>query len=220
MSFYIFDDLRETSLQTEKNPNAQYTGKWCDALPVEELTGDYEKCPICDAPVSRLRWLEPHKISLSNTKYPDRLSWWIKDPAIISDRVKIAYEKEGILGIKKFAPVNITKVAHMKASSPKPPQYFATEINYTLNVRVDVENSIAIGQRDDRLCALCNPFGITRDQIVKISLNTTMWKGEDIFKVYSLGVVVSQKFYDIVQKYNFSNFNLVSVDKYQKKLDG
>jgi len=216
MSFYISDDLREASLQAKKNPSAQYVGKWCDAYAVDELVGEGEKCPVCEAPISRLKWLEPHKIRLSNTRYPDRLAWWIKDPMIISERVKSVFEDEQLLGIKEFIPVTVTKVARIKANSAKPPQYFSAEINYSLNVRVDVTRSKIIGQKDNRPCMLCNPFKSTRSQIIKISLDTSSWQGEDIFKVFSLGVVFSQKFYNLVQKHNLTNFNLVPIEEYQR----
>jgi len=218
MSFYISDDLTEVATLVKENPNARYFGKWCDALAVDELIGDSEKCPVCNRHVSMLKWLEPRKIKLSNTRYPDRLKSWLPQSFVISERSKEAYEQEGLTGIKLFTPVEVVKVSRMKKDSPASFNYFSAEIAYTSNVRVDVANSEIIGQNDDWQCALCNPFGSTRDQIIKISLDASNWQGEDIFKVYSLGVVYSQKFYDLVQKHNLTNFNLVPVSEYQRGL--
>ena len=216
MHFYVFGDLRGEMLQAEKNKNTQHAGKWCDALAVDELIGDCEKCPACNRPVSMLKWLEPRKIRLTNTNYPDRLTSWLPESIVVSEKVKEICEQESLIGIKSFTPVDVVGVLHMRKSSPTPLKYFSAEVDYILNVRVDVKNTVVFGQKYDWSCELCNPWGTTRDKTVKLALDTSNWKGEDVFKVFSLGVVVSQKFYNLAQKHNFTNFNLVSVDKYQR----
>lgn len=217
MGFYVFDDFKKDSFQAKENPNAQYISSWCDAFELNRLNGDGEKCPVCGRPVSMLKWLEPRIIRLTNTKYPDRLTSWLSDPMVISEEVKLAYTQEGLIGINAFIPVEIAKVAHKKENSLLPPKYYCADINYTLNVRIDVEKSEIIGQKYDWSCELCNPWGTTIDRIIKISLDTSSWKGEDVFKVYSVGVVVSQKFYNFVQKHGFTNFNLVPITEYSQK---
>ena len=106
MKFFVFDDLRDVASRAKKNPDAQYVGNWCDAWAVDEHIGDCEKCPVCDALVSMLKWLEPYRIRLTNTKYPDRLTSWLPESLVISGKVKTAYEHEGLSGIMKFTPVD------------------------------------------------------------------------------------------------------------------
>lgn len=211
MSFYIFNDLIGDIADNTQNPNAQYKEKWCDAWEVERKNGDSEKCPKCGRPVSMLRWLEPRKIRLSSTKYPDRLTTWLVEPMVVSERVKEAFEYQKLVGISEFIPVDIVKVARMKENNPTPPKYYCAEIEFTQNVKVDIDNTVIIGQKCGWLCDVCNPTGKTNDKIAKLSLDTTKWNGEDVFKVYSLGVVVSQRFFDFIHEHGFTNFNLTPI---------
>jgi len=216
--FCIADDLKDDLEQYRKNPNAQYVWRWCDAIRVDdEVKGDGEKCPLCNRPVSTLKWLEPRKMRLTNSKYPDRLTAWLSEPMVISEKVKEAYEQEGLLGIRKFIPIEVVKVSRMRKNSPKPPKYFSAEIDYTTNIQFDVAKSVIVGQKHDWSCELCNPLGITYDKIIKISLNVSGWKGEDVFKVFALPghVFVSERFYNFVKRHNFTNFNLIPVDMFE-----
>lgn len=210
MKFYISNDVTKGNA----NPSTQHVEKWCDAWEVDRTNGDCERCPICGRPISMLKWLEPRKIRLTSSKYPDRLTSWLTEPMVIAGKVKKAYEQEGLTGIREFIPVSVTKVANIKNNSPKPPDYFCAEIDFTMNVWVDVDKSDVLGQEYDWSCALCNPWGTTIYRINKLVLDTSEWKGEDIFKVFLLGTVVSQRFYDLVQKGGFTNFNLVPVEEY------
>ena len=124
MRFYIADDLKHDLEQAKKNLNAQYVRRWCDAIPVDEVKGDSEKCPLCNRPISMLKWLEPRKMRLTNSKYPDRLTAWLSEPMVISEKFKKAYEQEGLIGIKKFIPIEVVKIARVTKNSPKTLKYF------------------------------------------------------------------------------------------------
>jgi len=215
MIFYTFDDLSIEKEAAIKNSDSTHKGKWCDAWEVDRLNGESEKCPLCGRHVSMLRWLEPCKIRLSNTKYPDRITAWLTEPMVVSERVKDAYQQNGLTGILKFIPVEIVKVAYMKENSPKPPKYFYADIPYTTNIKVYPDETVIVGQKNGWTCTLCNPWGTTIDEVKYLSLNTTEWKGEDVFKIYSLGATfVSKNFFDLVNEYYFSNFNLVRAEEY------
>ena len=213
MIFYIADDLKDDLEQAKKAPDSQYVWRWCDAIPVDRVNGDCEKCPVCNQPISMLKWLEPRKMRLTNSKYPDRLTAWLPEPMVISEKFKEVYEQEGLTGIRKYIPIEVVKISRITKNSPVAPKYFSAEIDYTTNIRLDVAKSVIIGQKGDWSCELCNPYGTTCDKIMKLSLNVSEWKGEDIFKVYSLPgrVFVSERFYDFVKKHNFTNFNLVPI---------
>lgn len=216
MSFFLTDDLKGDLSIAKKSPSKQYVGDWCDAWEVDRVSGDCDYCPVCGRPVSMLKWLKPRKMRLTNTKYPDRLTAWLSEPLVISERCISVFEEAEISGIKRFDPIEVVKVAHMTKNSSKPPSYFCAEIDYAMCVRVDPDKSTIIGQKTDWCCELCNPWGSTVDHIEKLVLDTVHWDGTDIFRVYSLGVVVSQRFLDVVLKNNMTNFNLVSVDDYQR----
>ena len=215
MTFYVSDDWSENKTLAKENPCAQYVGKWCDAHTVDRINGDSRKCPVCGGHVSNLQWLEPRKMRLTNTRYPDRLSFSLHPYTVVSEGFKTAYEDEGLQGILSFTPIEVVKVSRMTKAQPQPPQYYLAETAYNLSVRFDHKQSIIIGNKYDWSCELCNPLGTTCSKRVKIVLDTSKWDGTDIFEVYSQGLVYSQRFYDFVQKHGFTNFNLVPIEEYQ-----
>lgn len=216
MKFYIPDDLKVLKEHAKGAPDAQCDTEWCDAIEVDRNNGDSKRCPVCGRPVSMLEWLEPRKVRLSKAKYPDRLTSWLTEPMVVSERVKAQYEKENLSGIREFVPIEVVKVGRLKEKSPKPPRYFCAIIDYTTSVKIDLSKTVIGGQKCDWSCELCNPWGITVDHITQLALDTTNWNGDDIFRVYSLGVVVSQRFYNLIKENGYTNFNLGSIEEYQR----
>jgi hypothetical protein len=106
------------------------------------------------------------------------------------------------------------KVSAMKAGSPKPPNYYCAEIDFTEYVILDVSRTKITGKKRDFSCNVCSPIKTTIDHIERLALDTTNWKGEDIFRIYPFGsrCFASQKFYDFCMKHNFSNLSLVAVE--------
>lgn len=219
MNFYIMDDLKEIrDLQAQPgwNSNARYTGNWCDAWEVDRKNGDYTRCPLCGRPVSMCKWEEPRKMRLSNTRYPDRLSSWLTEPLVISERFMNGYIQAGLSGILSFSKIDVVKVARRKAASTAPPDYYLAELCYSKTVRVDPQKTIIHGQKYGWSCAVCNPFGTTCDSLEHLVLHTADWDGTDIFRVYAVGTVCSQKFHDFINANQFTNFNLVPVSEYKR----
>lgn len=210
MNFYTF--AREKLTQS---PNEQYKGKWCDAWAVDDKYGTYEKCPLCGRPVSMLKWEEPRRIRLTNTKYSDRLSDWLNEPLVVSERFKKAYIDADLTGIRSFSRIDVVKVAHKKLWDPDPPNYYLADLGFSHTVNIDTDSTIIHGQQTDWICPVCNPFGTTYDSIERLALNTSCWDGIDIFRVYTCGFVIcSEKFYEFVKLNRFTNFHLVPVDEY------
>jgi len=211
VNFYKFDDLSSVEEQYKTHPNKQYANKWCDAWAVDRINGTAEKCPLCGRPVSVREWLEPRKMRLTNTRYPDRLSNWLSEPLVVSERFKELFLKEALRGISSFNPIEVVKVSHspMKSSFPK---YYQARIDYSTEISVDASATLIQGQPYDGSCSLCNPFGSTVDKINRLVLDVSGWTGSDILRVYGIGVVMSQGFFDFVEKHQFTNFPMVLVE--------
>lgn len=217
MTFYIIDDMQEIKrlqARSDWDPNAQFRGEWCDAEEVAPKFEGYDKCPLCGHPISMLKWQEPRKMRLSNTRYPDRLA---QMPSLVtSGRFVSAYRQEGLSGILSFSEIEVVKVAHKKPSSPEPPRYYLSDICYSESVRMDPEKTIQHGRKCGWSCKLCNPCGIVRYSLERLVLDTTHWDGTDIFQVYAVGTVCSQRFYDLIVSHVFTNFNLISIEEYRR----
>ena len=220
MKFYISDDLGHfksliKTLGLSPNDDVRGIG-WCDAEEVDPVLGDGGKCPLCGRPVGSKKWMEPRRIKLSNSRFPDRISWWISDPPILSESVKDAYKREGLTGIKEFIPVEVVKVSRKSKKALPPPFYFSAEIPFNESVRVDVNNTVRIGEPKEWKCELCNPFETTCDRLEQLRLDTSKWDGTDVLQVYAVGIIYSERFYELVKRYNFTNFNLVDIEEYKK----
>lgn len=193
----------------------QYISKWCDAWEVDRINGEAERCPICKHYISSLEWLQPRKIRLTSTHYPDVLREWLSEPLVVSERFVEIFRVAGLTGVREF--VKIDEVRAPRKNSPQPPNYYCAKIDYSTSIKVDFDKSQIYGRKYDWSCELCNPLGATTDRIDRLVLDTTQWCGEDILRVYGHGLVFSQRFYDFVRQNNFTNFNLVPVDQYQRR---
>jgi len=210
--FYVYSGLDE-SLNKNKDSNAQFIPKWSDAQSIDRNSSEAEKCPSCGRSVTKTKWLPPRKITLSNKRFPDRIGVWIMEPLVVSERVKQAYEREGLTGIHSFEPIEVVKVGR-KIGAPSP-QYYYAEISLSEKVRIDGEKSQIKKKWYDWTCDLCYPFNEEGNKC-KILLKEDGNEEKDVFKLYSFGLTVfSEKFYQFVEKYNFTNFNLIPIDQYQ-----
>ncbi|MCL2565438.1 MAG: hypothetical protein FWE24_06460 [Defluviitaleaceae bacterium] len=186
---------------------------FCD-LPIN--TNNYAdtgfKCSKCSAPIGALYWLEPRRVILSKPRYGDFVSG---QRYLFSEKVKTAYEQSDLKGVKAFIPVEIAKVRYMHKGSPKPPQYYALELEYSY-AGVDIEKSVVRGNPHEGWCTLCNPFRNTKNEIRGIYIDDTNWGGEDIFHLYEMGgsVYASQKFIDFCEEHKFTNFNYINTKDY------
>ena len=176
-------------------------------------TDDCPLCPNCGAFIGSLFWSEPRKVVLSRPKYGDFVGG---NKYLVSERVKEAYEKSGLNGIKQFIPVEVSRVQHLRKNPPKPPKYYSLELVYSF-ARVDLEKSIITGQRNDRYCSLCNPLSSTNDKIDGLYIDDSGWAGEDLFHLHELGssVYASQRFVDFCLEHQFTNFNCIDTREYK-----
>lgn len=212
MKFYILSNDDETLKSL--SPNSQYIGRWCDATEVDRKNGPGKDCPLCGRPVTGFSWEEPRKMRLSNTRYPDRITYWILK-MIVSERFMNAYLEAELSGINSFSKIEVVKVSPMGKKSPPPPNYYLADVGFSQTVTIDTKNTIIYGSERDWSCPFCNPLGRTCNVIEHLALNTDEWDGTDIFKLYHpSNFVCSQRFCDFINNNGFTNFNLVPVEKY------
>ena len=165
-------------------------------------------CPKCGGYIGPCYWVEPRKVILSRPKYGDFVSGI---ELLVSERVKEAYEKSSLEGIKRFIPVEVCKVRYIRKSPPLPPKYYSLELGYSF-ARVDLKKSVIMGKHNDRFCELCNPRSCMTDKIDGFYIDDSNWGGEDIFHLHEMGsmVYVSQRFVDFCIENEFTNFLYVN----------
>jgi len=173
----------------------------------------YPRCPKCGARIGFDYWVEPKKIILSRPKYGDFVTGIT---LLVSENFKEAYEKSSLIGIKRFNPVEVCKVRHIRKNPPLPPKYYSLELGYSF-ARVDLKKSVIMGKRNNRFCKLCNPLSRTPDKIDGLYIDDSNWGGEDIFHLHERGAIVyvSQKFVDFCLENEFTNFLYVNTRDYK-----
>ena len=88
--------------------------------------GDGPRCEACGGPVGMLHWEPPlhAEIETWGTKFGD-LAFGPGDSFLVSERFKALWEREQLVGLHGFEPVEIVKVRHRgKRVKEGPPKYF------------------------------------------------------------------------------------------------
>lgn len=175
-------------------------------------TGDWERCPSCDAAVSSRRVLPPHEVTLSKTQYGDFVLGTF-ETFLVSERVRDLYLQSGLKGITNFEAVEVKKVVHKRKTSPNPPNYYLAYIGRD-PARIDQVHSNIVYE-DVPTCHVCFQ-GIIRS-FDGVYLVPDTWGGSDIFFPVGLSgtILVSQRFCNFVQDNHFTNVQLVPADAYQ-----
>lgn len=190
------------------------------AQPVEQLVGGRtgQMCPVCGTPVGSLEWLEPRKVKFSKPKYGEFV---YGIDLLVSERFKMLYESSGLKGIQSFLPVEVVKakVAHLRGKPLPDTQYYVLTLVRS-NTRLDLKRSKVSGQKRERRCTLCAPFGSTIDEIDGLYIDDSSWEGESIFHIYAMGdnIFISQEFVDFCLEHKFTNFKCINTKDKQRIL--
>ena len=174
------------------------------------------KCPQCGAPIGSRYWLEPRRVVLSKPKYGDFVyGLWF----LVSENFKTAYEKSALKGIEEFLPVEVAKIRYVRPFSPKPPQYYKINLEYSF-ARIDLEKTRFSGQPEERYCSLCKPFGMLMDVVNGVYIDDAKWGGEDIFHLHETGgaAYASQRFVDFCLAHGFTNLQVVNTKEFVRPI--
>lgn len=206
MKFYVLEFNSEW--KAGKTPDSPAHNLWSTAQEVERINGDSEKCPMCGRHVSMLSWQQPHKMRLIGKRYPDRLVDNLMQPLVVSDRFVEMFRREKLSGVSEFTQIEVVNTTDS-------PNYYLGHVLFNQSVQIDLLHTIVEGQPKEWSCPICNPWGTSKDKILKLALSTTNWDGQDIMRLYAFGTIVSERFYDCVRQYRLTNFVMSAVDKYQ-----
>ncbi len=185
---------------------------YCFAEPVDQKTGDFEKCESCGLAVGSRQWLPPHIVKFSKSTCGDMV-FGSFTTFLVSDRFKKAFEESGMTGVKSFEPVKILKVRGKDISTLDLPDYYYVTLARS---RARVDDSLSeLVREGDVSCELCRGGGIIKS-FRKIVLERETWDGGDIF--FSSGlpgtIITSNRFFEFVQEHGFTNVKLVMAEEY------
>ncbi len=179
---------------------------------------DPNRCPVCGAILSLLKWLPPHRVKLSSAKpekWPDFL-WGVGEPFMVSGRFKSIYEVEGLSGIIRFhPPAEIVRVGNRKRGDLPAdlPTYHLVDVLWG-GANLDDKASKPVFTRWP-LCEFCRSGGsvYSRERII---LEPDSWTGADIFQARGVAgvILVSERFKEVVERYGLTNLLLIPAERY------
>lgn len=199
-----------------KPESGRYGTKWAYGEKSEPvLWGDVRYCPVCQRPLSLMRWLPPHYLRLSSAK-PEKWGdfvWGTVFPLMVSGRFKAIYEAEGLKGVSIFhPPATVAKLGNQKKGTlpEQLPEYHLIEVVWNAANLDDIASS-AFRKRND--CWFCRGSLASYDGVF---LEAGSWDGSDIFEARGLPgiVLVSERFAEIVKSYNLCNVLLIPAEDY------
>jgi hypothetical protein len=182
--------------------------------------GDCEYCPVCSGPVSGLRWLPPHQISLSSAK-PEKWGdfvWGSYFSLVVSSRFKEIYEREGLSGIETISdPMEVVRLGRLKkgAFPIQPPQLHLIHVPWGGANQDDSASGLVHEQPKAIRCSYCR-VGVSYRKQERIIIEESSWNGQDIFTPRNAPVsfVVSERFKQVVEAYKLTNLWLIPTEKY------
>lgn len=155
--------------------------------------GDALHCPLCNRPLSMLKWLPPFRIELESwgKHYGDIAC--VGDDLIVSDRFKRAYSASGLRGLLCFEPVTIINVAHRRGKPKEPlPDYYKANVIRNSAV-IDQEASGYVWDDKSKVCSECLFGKLKRYRRLIVKEDT--WTGDDVFFPRGgRGPIVSERF--------------------------
>lgn len=171
-------------------------------------------CPNCKKVCGPMVWLPPYNVRLSKPKYGDL----VLGPGfelLVSENFKKIYLNSGLSGLPEFHSIDNLMVSGLSKKSRKIPTYYIVRPNILFTVLDEIASGLVWKKPPD--CDYCR-LGV-RAEIKKVVVNQDSWEGKDIFMatgLYSL-ILVTERFVEVVQKANLTNFFFVPADQFSEK---
>ncbi len=151
-----------------------------DSLPEEGFNvGECSRCPVCNRPISMLKWLPPYRVELQSwgKHYGDIAE--IGDNLVFSGRFLQAFTRSELKGLLCVEPVDVIKIVHRRGKPMEPlPHYFKAGVARSATT-VDQQQSGYVWEDKTSVCPECL-FGKLK-RYKAIIVNEETWTGEDIF---------------------------------------
>jgi hypothetical protein len=170
-------------------------------------------CPRCGEGLGMLPWLPPHRIKLSNKRYPDFL-WGAGFDLMVSDRFRRLYEAAGLTGITRFdPPAEIVRVGRRRIREVHPPPPDYQNIWY-VHDGADLDDEASGATRPPGLCPCCRRSISGFERVV---LLPSSWTGRDLFEANGLPghFLVTERFKALVDEHQLVGADLIPARQYR-----
>lgn len=176
--------------------------------------GEASRCNACSQFIGMRPWLPPFRVELDTwgNEFGDLAFLSVGTDVLISLRFKQLWERQLLVGLSGFEPVEIVKVRRHGKAAGDPPPYFRAVIPRS-QTTVDFVAS-EFEWNDVPSCPVCYLGDIKRWKRVVIDRST--WAQEDIFVARGLPgeFITSERFQEFCKANDLRNATLVPAEAY------
>ncbi len=195
-------------------PTDEHETARVDARPADKTRfGDAPRCEACGKYIGMRPWLPPYRVELDTwgREYGD-LAFPTASDILVSLRFKQLWERQRLIGLSGFEPVEVVKVKRHRKLSGDPPPYFKGAVVLSRAVVDNVASGVELEQPPT--CPVCQlGIGIKRWKAIIIKPET--WSGEDIFRPrWAGGLFVTNRFKEFCEANDVKNAVFVPAEEY------
>ena len=158
-------------------------------------------------------WLPPYRVEFDTRgrEYGD-LAFPTASDILVPLRFKQFWERQGLIGLSGFEPVEVVMVKRHRKLSGDPPPYFKAAVSLSRAVVDNVLSGVELEQPPT--CSVCQlGSGIKRWKAIIIKPET--WSGEDIFRPrWAGGLFVTSRFKRFCESNDVKNAVFIPAEEY------
>jgi hypothetical protein len=176
-----------------------------------DITSPAPRCEACGEPIGMRRWEPPFRVEIETwgSRFGD-LAFGPGNAFLVAERFKVLWEREQLVGLHGFEPVEIAKVRHRrKRIKEAPPQYFSVWAGRS-DVAVDQIRS-GIQWVDPPTCDVCR-VGLMKGQ-ERIALEGDPKENVFIARGLPGEVLTDEHFKRFCEEHAITNCPLISAEQ-------
>ena len=147
--------------------------------------GEAARCEACGKYIGLLQWLPPYRVELETwgREFGD-LAFDGGDDILVSERFKMLWDQEDLVGLSGFEPVEVVKIRRYRKVLGDPPRYFKATLARS---RAAIDNEASgVECEVPATCPECRLGHIVK-RWKAVILEPGTWSGEDIFLARGAG---------------------------------
>jgi hypothetical protein len=204
MQFYVLN----------RSPTGQDEAARTDALQAAGTRrGSAPCCEACGNYIGMRQWLPPYRVELHSwgREFGD-LTFPTASDLLVSLRFKELWERQGLIGLSDFEPVDVVKVTRHRKLVGEPPTYFKAAVVLGQAVVDSVASGVEL--EEPPTCPICRlGNGIKSWKALVIEPET--WSGEDIFRPrWAADFLATSRFKNFCEANEMKNAVFIPAEEY------
>ena len=211
MKFFVLEDPVPTGRRN--------VTEYMDVEPCH--VGEFPECRVCRGTLAAAEWLPPYRVDLKlwGKTFGD-IVFGTCEPLLVSKRFRTLWQREGLIGLESFSPVEVRKVKRYgwgKNTRSRRPPYYVVQV---MRAKAAVDDACSGIDRGGwpicPACRLAKGKGCEPWSAERIIIEAGTWSGEDLFIARGLPnmYIASERFRAFCKEHKMANVLLIPAEKY------